>query len=85
MRRVSSLFSLALLVCLLLAGLTLADLHAEAEPNDTPEQANELWARDEMQGEVHPLGDVDYYRIAGMGENWGIVVQRRLELPTDDN
>ena len=64
----------ALTLLLLLAGGVLAAALAdEQEPNDAPAQANALFPGVPMQGNIDPIGDVDYFSTTGHGAGWGVV------------
>lgn len=63
-----------LLAFMLLAGVVAAaTFSTEQEPNDTPAQANELRSATPMQGNIDPVGDVDYFSTHGNGNGWGVV------------
>jgi len=63
-----------LLVLLLSAGVVwAATATTEQEPNNTPAQANALDKRSTMEGAVSPAGDVDYFKIDGVNDMWGVV------------
>jgi len=54
---------------LLLASATLS----ETEPNDTPAQANSLNSRTTIRGSINPATDVDFYKVRGINDLWGVV------------
>ena len=63
-----------LLALLLLTGVVSAAIFSsEQEPNDTPAQANDLRSATPMQGNIDPVGDVDYFSAHGNGTSWGVV------------
>jgi len=52
---------------------------SEAEPNNNPAQANPLPPRILMDGAVKPVGDLDYYALAGINTTWGFIALLEID------
>lgn len=55
---------------------------SEAEPNDTPAQANTLEPREIKGGAVDPVGDEDYYIVEGVNTLWGFIALLQTDNST---
>lgn len=66
-------------------GFTAAPVSAEAEPNNTPGQAQKLSLPCEVAGQFFGAGDTDTFTFdAKKGDAWWIeVISQRLDLPTN--
>ncbi len=56
-----------------IAVAVLADSVTETEANNTTATANSLLSGDVLTGSINPVGDVDYFSIAGVNTTWGFV------------
>jgi hypothetical protein len=80
-RRALIVLTLCFLTLGLATGLVLA--LSEAEPNDTPAEANELPAVQVMGGTIDPAGDQDYYALDGVNTSWGFIALLQTDNSTD--
>jgi len=67
--------SIALLLLFVLAAGVQASVvgQKETEPNNTPATANNLSSDTNITGSIEPASDVDYFKIRGVNDFWGIV------------
>ena len=72
-KRIGGLLLLLLFLILTATAVQAATATTEQEPNNTPAQANRLSIYSPMEGAIDPAGDVDYFKVRGVGDMWGIV------------
>jgi hypothetical protein len=52
---------------------------SETEPNNNPGEANPITAYTIMDGEITPIGDVDYFALDGVNTLWGFIALLETE------